>query len=485
MKKSLKSIISALMFTIIFTSAIPVFAAVDNDNNISTAKSINLNQIISGTLVQEGGAWDNDYYKFSISSPGYIEVVFNHEYGLGDDEVTVLNYDGNQEKILFKHKIDSTSQTYTFAKCGLSAGTYYIKIYGYKSNYNFKINYSASNSWEKEFNDNPTIAQNILLEKNIYGSLILRGSGAWDSDYHKFKLTKSGYINLHYNHEYGKGSDQVSIISYNGTNESTIFLTNVNQTSTSVNSGKIYLSAGTYYVKIYGYNSVYNFIVDYESNETTQKPTQTTKTTTIKTTANPTSTTKAQTTSSTATITQITENTTITTTVLSSFEQISLTEEEFIKNGDAYIYNHFEYNISNNTIIIVNYTGNESNVEIPQTINDVFVTGIASNAFTNAESTNAIEVPDSVTQFGKNAFGENIRPITLICSDSSAAQNYAEQNNVNYKLSDYSAISKKKDNSQTKAIAFAVIATLVTMVIIGAIIFIIIKNKKSKNSIQQ
>ncbi|MCM3391508.1 MULTISPECIES: hypothetical protein [Cytobacillus] len=60
---------------------------------------------------------------------------------------------------------------------GLPAGTYYIKIENYSGaigvNYEFKVQYTQSNYYEKEFNDSLTAANAIELNK-VYAGMLRR-----------------------------------------------------------------------------------------------------------------------------------------------------------------------------------------------------------------------------------------------------------------------------------------------------------------------
>lgn len=75
----------------------------------------------------------------------------------------------------------------------------------------------------------------------------------------------------------------------------------------------------------------------------------------------------------------------------------------------------FSYNISDNTVIIKGYLGNEKNIEIPEKIEGKWVVQIDSNAFYKNKTLETIDIPDGVTFIDEYAFGdcENLTRVKL------------------------------------------------------------------------
>lgn len=204
---------------------------------------------------------DVDWYKFKISSPGYISLKFGHDYVeesgnyweayLYNPEMNCLNY--------YYYQGNNTSAT--GENIGVPAGTYYIKVQkggsGYKEvNYNVKINYTASSVWEKEFNDDYNSANTISINKTYYGSIMKYS----DVDWYKFKVSKTDSVSLKFTHKYMESNGYYWCVDLYNSSFSKLKTYDLRGTDSSKTMPKIRLSAGTYYLKVAkdgsGYSSV-------------------------------------------------------------------------------------------------------------------------------------------------------------------------------------------------------------------------------------
>ena len=90
---------------------------------------------------------------------------------------------------------------------GNTQGAYYVKVSSTDRNYSaipygIRINYTASDVWEKEVNDDYSNANKIELEKLYYGSLQMNE----DTDWYKFTVPSAGNYRLLFDHEYIESS---------------------------------------------------------------------------------------------------------------------------------------------------------------------------------------------------------------------------------------------------------------------------------------
>lgn len=170
------------------------------NDTYQNADSINVNNMYYGSL-QRGG--DVDWYKFSISQNGSVSIDFNHDYMEMDSLYWKIELYNEQYELLEYDRIGGHTLAFNGSKCGLPAGTYYLKIYPdiYYSDleYGLRVNYTASDAWETEFNDNYSTADPINLNTTYYGNL---QNGRNDVDWYKFTASSAGRYDISFSHDY-------------------------------------------------------------------------------------------------------------------------------------------------------------------------------------------------------------------------------------------------------------------------------------------
>ncbi|MDE6760055.1 MAG: leucine-rich repeat domain-containing protein [Lachnospiraceae bacterium] len=91
---------------------------------------------------------------------------------------------------------------------------------------------------------------------------------------------------------------------------------------------------------------------------------------------------------------------------------------------------HYEI-LENGTVSITGYTGKDSVLKIPDTIDNKKVTSIGDSAFWLCSGLTSVTIPDSVTSIGYGAFSGCDNVILIVEKDSYAEQ-YAKDNNIPY-----------------------------------------------------
>lgn len=229
--------------------------------NVNTAYYAN-----TGTYTGDG---EYDYYKFTVPKDGAVNISFNHPLysNLSTSYYDLKLYDSKFGEIdSFSSKGSDTSINSTMM--GLRAGTYYLKVDAWSTHdeYNFKVNYTASDDWEKENNDSANLSSVIALNK-VYSGTLRHYS---DLDYYRFTTTSAGVVSLEFMHnmyaEMNSSYYTVSVYDKSGTFLYSQFKSNGAQTS--VKDTSIGLPAGTYLIKVgdgaYTSNDVYKFKVNYK-----------------------------------------------------------------------------------------------------------------------------------------------------------------------------------------------------------------------------
>ena len=245
------------MFKINFTSA-NNWEKELNDS-ASTATTISANQEIHGSLED---SIDVDYYKVSLSSAGYISLTFKHEYIDSSSfywKARVCNSIGD---VVLERKFKGNSTETETTKIGLPAGMYTLIIEEYYASdipYTFKINYTSSNYWEKEINNTTAKATAIQLNTTMNGSL----SDSSDNDFYEIVLNKAQNYMVNFAHDYIDTGSSIWTLKILNSTGSVVLEQRFagNKTNDAVS---VYLSAGTYIIKIekyYFYDNVYSFSI--------------------------------------------------------------------------------------------------------------------------------------------------------------------------------------------------------------------------------
>lgn len=260
-----------------------VYAA--DNTSFNSAMPVHINQLYTNSNPK-----DELYYSFTIDKDGFISVSFTHEY----DDTTYNNaafsltvYDSDYNNIQSTLVNGTTECNITTIRNGLPAGKYYLKVgKGFwgdmsKKVYNFQINYTASDDWETELNNEFQYADDINLNQTTYGS------GVSGDDYFKFYIPEAALIKVHFIHDYDKSvynNSAWGLTLYDNYYRD-LQTTWVSGTDCNINSETIYVPAGTYYLQIgegfWGHKSdkEYNFEIITHTHSFTEQITKATAST--------------------------------------------------------------------------------------------------------------------------------------------------------------------------------------------------------------
>jgi hypothetical protein len=231
------------------SSFVGLFSSVDlAGNTLATARAITVGSSTTSYTDWVGSTDTNDYYSFSLANSS------NFNLGLtgmtADGDVQLLNSSGSV--IASSTNGGTASESITRQ---LSAGTYYIRVYPYQSaNTNYNLAVSAT-SIDLAGNTLAT-ARAITVGSSITSYTDWVGSTD-TNDYYSFSLANSGNFNLSLTGMTADGDVQL----LNSGGSLIASSTNGGTASESITSQ---LSAGTYYIRVYPYQSAntnYNLAV--------------------------------------------------------------------------------------------------------------------------------------------------------------------------------------------------------------------------------
>lgn len=456
---------AVLLAIVLLCAAVPNVAFAQDNFSFDTAKKISLN-----TTTACMGSGRSVYYKFTINEPGYIESVIEHEYDSAS--FTCKLYDEPQDdkgyicfSVSERESIISRSD-----KIGLDVGTYYLLISSRYGNgdlqFDLTVNFTPADDWERERNDNVVTANALKIGKTLHGTI-----DYYERDYFKFEIPSDGMYKLSMAHKYSEGTSygiNATIETYDGTEEKKVdtmsCYNDYGQTSQTFS-----LSAGTYYLRLYGNLCSADYTVRIDKVKSSSGSSSggsgsssgnSNKNTTAKpaggnnvVTAAPSSATERET-----------------------FAQINPDAVQEPGSAEIKFYGDFKYIVINVNIYICGYVGSDEKVEIPSKIDGMPVVGITDNAFAKT-SAQEITVPSSVSEFGKNAFGEEDGETrTIVAEEGSPAEAYALSTGMNLKK--FSAKDSSKNSSDMKLIVIAVSAVVAIIGAAAVVTLIVLKKRK-------
>lgn len=181
-------------------NAIITDAEIEDNDSADNANIISVNNKYVGALSDNS---DEDWYMFTLEKNGYITVNFSHSKELYKVSsywaVQIMDKDLIQVEDSYKRWIVYGEEDLVTSNIGLSAGTYYIKIsihqyYHTLNPYQLDVDYTPSERFEIEKNDNFTNAKKIELNKDYQGVL----STKKDVDYYHITIPYDGKMVINY-----------------------------------------------------------------------------------------------------------------------------------------------------------------------------------------------------------------------------------------------------------------------------------------------
>ncbi len=232
------------------------------NDTILSATAIEVNRFYSGSVNHSG---DVDFFEFELKDDGYISIGFEHanytESHVGW-RIILLDKDSREfDRFTSRWNQPEASSP----SIGLPAGTYYVKVEAassvrhHSADYKMKVNYTASDYWEKEPNDTVLTATPIKVNQAYMGS-INRSS---DKDYYSFEFSSVGEVTIDFEHAIYEGNYngwRISLIDAQS-NQLLRFTSQWNQPL--VSSEEIFLEAGSYYILVEAASSVRHHTADY------------------------------------------------------------------------------------------------------------------------------------------------------------------------------------------------------------------------------
>ncbi len=177
------------------------------NNDSDSATEIEVGKPYSGTLYSSS---DMDYYQFSTPENGKFTIDFNHDEVDNNSDLWTMTIYKNEDGKLKKFRSNSYSgkeTDNTTMEFGVPAGEYYIQVekstFFSASKYTVQVNYEATETYEKEFNDYDINANPISANVQYSGSITNSGStnDGGDEDWYSLNIPADTTLTLQFEHD--------------------------------------------------------------------------------------------------------------------------------------------------------------------------------------------------------------------------------------------------------------------------------------------
>ena len=261
-------ILSLVVSAFLILAMVPISERAAAYGVFQTAVAINLNTTASSNLKS---ANDVNYFKINVPYHGALSLSFSVGSANDAGNWVMLLYDEN-EKQLQMERVGSGGQvlnmirTNKLDKLRLPPGEYYIKVTAYSTASFSDATYMVyaefaperSSAHEKEFNDTPETATNILLNAAVKGNL----SSPEDRDYFRFAISDHREITIEFTTPDSVVSDMWTI--YLQDSRGGVATYHAGRLGAAVNgfrnfvSEELVLDPGLYYIVVYQYEKSYS-----------------------------------------------------------------------------------------------------------------------------------------------------------------------------------------------------------------------------------
>lgn len=225
-------------------------SAYEPNETIGAAASISANTVVSAAI---GSSGDVDYYSFTVGSTSNLNITLGNLPG--DYDLYLYNSGGTQ----IGSSMAGGTSSESISLSNQAAGTYYIRVIGYSGAFSTTVCYNlnagvtpvsagCASTYDNGTNGTASGAATIPLNTDIKGLI----NPAGDNDYYRFVISTGGTATITLSTlpaDYdvrlysSNGTTQLAISQNGGTSSETISRT---------------FTAGTYFVRVYGYSSAFN-----------------------------------------------------------------------------------------------------------------------------------------------------------------------------------------------------------------------------------
>ena len=220
----------------------------------SDAREIRTNQDVYDSVIN-GSEYHQNFYKFTTTQSGYVTIHFSNPVQRNAEEYWKVSFYNSYYEELYSEGIFGNQTRTELLTTGIPAGTYYVKIASAAGQqakstdqYTFRADFTASENWEKEINDNFLSASPMELNMEYSGTT--RSGSDMEKDYYRLTVSQPGCMDIVFSSPQQKSQEAYwKVHLYNSFYEEICNkLVYGNQTTTNLPS--IGLDRGIYYIKV-------------------------------------------------------------------------------------------------------------------------------------------------------------------------------------------------------------------------------------------
>jgi hypothetical protein len=235
--------------------------AYEANNTLSTASDLgSLSNSLSKLSI--ASATDDDWFKFTLVNPGgladSIAIDFNHQ--LGDLDIALYTASSQEIQNRSSRGVGNREE---ISLTGLAAGTYYLKVDGYNNavnpDYRLTLNLPDAKDWAEGTAGNDSLAAaydlRTVVGAQTWKPLSIHAAG--NPDWFKFTLSRSTTPEHYAGLLFDQAAGDLEFYLYSAANPTTP----LRRSETAESFERLDLSglaAGTYYLRVAGYNNATN-----------------------------------------------------------------------------------------------------------------------------------------------------------------------------------------------------------------------------------
>ena len=233
------------------------------NGDFSCADEISLNSTYGGFIENQD---DRDFFKCAFTERGYAEIRFDHDMISTDENahwIMTVYRDSDELIQVYDQEFPVNKKSSVTPKIGVEPGIYYVKLERYWYNgdqidgteYRLTVDFTASDYWESELNDDFVTADEISLNSS-YGGFIENSN---DKDFYKISFDQNCDIKIRFDHNLittDEYAHWIMTVYKDNISQNVVYYGEFNVNQTSTVTPKIGVEEGFYYIKLerYWYN---------------------------------------------------------------------------------------------------------------------------------------------------------------------------------------------------------------------------------------